>query len=167
MWGVGEHLRAPAFQNTCIDSLRRHYRTHNIGKAEPHTFGTVYRDFREGTKIRKLFSHVAARLGPLQRYKEGSEEHTEWVALFREQPELVFDIATMAGKDWQDTYPGDDEYRSLYLEEEVSLEDKWEKQILAFRNIDAIKAKAKERCVWSMIELDHLERKKPNVNGAA
>jgi hypothetical protein len=46
----------------------------------------------------------------------------------------------------------------MYLEEEVPLDQVWEEQILADRDINEIKEAAKERCIRSIVELDHLNR---------
>lgn len=163
---MGHYLRAPAFQNVCIDPIHVDYRNLRSNQ-QINCCSYVYKKIGEGTKLRKLMAHSTARLGPLQKFMEGSEEHTMWKNLLRELPELAFDMAAMAGRGWNDTWPGDDEYRSEYLEDELPLEDQWESQILKARNIDEIRLAAKDGCVWSMIELDHLERKKPEVNREA
>jgi len=56
--------------------------------------------------------------------------------------------------------PMDDEHRDLYMEEEKPLDQVWEEVILRTRSLDKIKKEAKNGCVRSKIELDHINRNK-------
>jgi hypothetical protein len=53
----------------------------------------------------------------------------------------------------------DDQHRDDYMEKEIALEDRWEKQMLSARTIDAIKSAALAKTdVRSIIEWAHLQR---------
>lgn len=155
LWQLGDRLRAPAFMNDIMDTFRPICRFSGFS-----TYSNVYNTPTTSTNLRKLMAHTAASIGPLQRWAKGSAQHTKWQDLFRGCPELALDMLEMLGKEWKDTWPGDDEYRSEYMEADVLLEEKWEKKILKVRTIEEIRTQVQEGCVWSVIELDHLERKK-------
>ncbi|KUJ07535.1 uncharacterized protein LY89DRAFT_631082 [Mollisia scopiformis] len=159
-WVVGEFLSAPAFQNWCIDIYRNKLLL--AANRSPHRDNVrlAYEKSGKGSKLRKFLAHCSARLGPLESHAEGSDQHTAWKVLFQEFPDLTYDIAAIAGKDWKGTMPWDDEHRALYVEDEIPLENQWESQILLARDKDAIKEAASTGCVCSIIELDHLERNK-------
>ena len=53
--------------------------------------------------------------------------------------------------------PGRTKNRERYMQEEVPLDQLWEGNILARRSIKEIKEAAKNGCLRSMNELDHLK----------
>lgn len=65
-------------------------------------------------------------------------------------------MANAAGEDWNGTYLWDDENRDRYMQEVLPFDQLWEEHILTRRSIKAIKEAAKNGCLRSMIELDHL-----------
>ncbi|KUJ07534.1 uncharacterized protein LY89DRAFT_660287, partial [Mollisia scopiformis] len=80
--------------------------------------------------------------------------------LFKAWPELLLDVDDATSTDWNGSYPWDDENRPRYVEEELSLNQAWETQILASRDLNSIKIAAKNNCFRSIVELDHLRRRK-------
>jgi hypothetical protein len=87
-------------------------------------------------------------------------EYGPWCNLFKQFPDLGLDMARAAGTKWNDTYPWSDEHRHLYTEAELPLNQLWEEQILKTRNLEEIKKVARNKCIQSKIELDHLNRNK-------
>ena len=69
------------------------------------------------------------------------------------------DIMLVAGKKCGGVSPWDDEHRDMYMEEEVLLEERWEKQILSTRTKADIEKDARAGDIRSIIELEHLKHK--------
>jgi hypothetical protein len=116
----------------------------------------IYRLTTPGAKLRRFAADSVACRNPFEKYREGEEAYKAWEQLFKNWPALTTEVANAAEEDWNDTYPWDDENRERYMQEEVPLDQLWEEHILARRSIKEIKEAAKNGCLRSMIELDHL-----------
>ncbi|KAF8847810.1 hypothetical protein BDZ45DRAFT_811297 [Acephala macrosclerotiorum] len=162
-WELGNFLRAPAYQNMCMQRSRNWAMSQGVIWPEAKVVQVIFETCGKGTKIRKFAAHSVAYKKPFEKFEEGSQECLEWNELLQKLPDLAVEIAKVAGKDWFGQTPWDDPYWGAYLEEEVDLDSEWDKQILLSRSLEDIReAATKERCAESRIELDHLERKKPN-----
>jgi hypothetical protein len=161
-WALGELLEAPAFQNWCMDTFREHCKKPKKEWPAVEKIRVIYETSTKDSKLRKFAAHSMACKNPFEQYMEGSEMYKAWNTLLEDSPEIAQDIVRGAGKKWNGTFPWDDEHRQAYLEDEVDLEQLWEKQILAARSIEDVKAAAQRNCIRSKIELAHLERKKEN-----
>jgi hypothetical protein len=82
------------------------------------------------------------------------------VRTFQEFPELGLDVAQAAGKK-NKIRPWDDENVGKYMEEEADLNQSWEELILKARTRAEIELDARNGCICSQIELDHINREKP------
>jgi hypothetical protein len=75
----------------------------------------------------------------------------------KEVPELA--VAMVTGpKSWGETYPWEDKHRDRYLEEEESLDKRWDLGILHRRQKDDIREDATNGSCQAQIEWAHLER---------
>ncbi|KAL5319037.1 hypothetical protein ACEPPN_014107 [Leptodophora sp. 'Broadleaf-Isolate-01'] len=159
-WALGSFLGSPGYQNVSFS----HYSEYCPGDASQwpdlKSIRIIYERTLTGSKLRKFAAHSMAANPPFKKHKPGSQEFAEWNALLKEYPVLNIDIVHATAKDWGETFPWDDEHLGAYLEDETPLDQAWEEQILAKRDIAAIKGGAKKKCIRSIFELAHLERKK-------
>ncbi|EPE33204.1 hypothetical protein GLAREA_06216 [Glarea lozoyensis ATCC 20868] len=109
--------------------------------------------------LEKFLAHVTAHQSPFESCAEGSEEFQSWLKLLKSHPQFAIDMAISAGKNWNGTKPWDEEHRSAYTEEELDLNEIFAQQILERREEEEIEAAAKQHCIRSLIELQHLNRK--------
>ena len=162
VWALGKLLEAPAFQNWCMDTVWEYCKDPDNQWPVLEEVEVIYKISGKDSKIRKYAAHSTARKSPFEKYQEGSVMYKAWNTLLEKYPDIGLDIARVAGKEWNGTYPWDDEHRQAYLEDEVALDQLWEQQILAARSMEEIRVAAKGNCVRSIIELAHIERKKGN-----
>lgn len=153
---LGTLLRAPAYQNAVMDICRD--MQSSLQLSQDSTVETTFLTCRKGSKLRKFVAHCIARDSPFEKYKEDSNEYKKWTALLQKWPDLSLEIATIAGKKWNSTYPWYDGHRAAYVEHEEDLGEQRDKQILLSRDIDEIRRAAEDGCMQSMVELDHLKR---------
>jgi hypothetical protein len=160
LWELGNIFKVPAFQNIGMDDCRAFCQD----ETQPWPFiqgvETMYKVSGKGSTLRKFAAHSMACKNPFEKYKEGTKEYKKWEALVKEYQDIAFDMAVAAGKNWNGTLPWDDENRAAYMVEEVPLEEAWEKYILSTRTKADIKKNSKAKCIRSIVELEHLERKK-------
>ncbi|CZR66090.1 uncharacterized protein PAC_15991 [Phialocephala subalpina] len=159
LWGLGSFLRAPAFQNFCMDDCREYCKDPNNPWPVLSYIELMYKIGDKGSKLRLFAAHSVLRRHPLKSFEKGSEEYKAWEGLFEEWPDLLRDMNKAAVKKWNGAFPWDDELRDEYMEKEGELDVQWEEQILG-RGLENIKRDSKEKCVRSIVELDHLQRKK-------
>ncbi|KAF8855650.1 hypothetical protein BDZ45DRAFT_499142 [Acephala macrosclerotiorum] len=151
-------LRAPAFQNVCMDDCRKYCKDPKNEWPVLSYVELMYRIGAKGSKLRLFAAHSVVRRHPFEKFEEGSEEYRAWDKLFEKWPDLLSDINKGLAKKWNGAFPWDDELRDDYMEKERELDQEWEEQIL-LRGLDNIKKDAKKKCVRSIIELDHLQSK--------
>jgi hypothetical protein len=123
----------------------------------------VYKSTPAGSELRKLVADTLAYRNPFQVHGDESEEYGAWEGLLREVPhgtDLSVDMNLAAGKKWNGTKPWDDEHRSRFTVEEVSIDERWEKLILSKRSKEATEMAAEAGCLLSKLELAHLNREK-------
>jgi hypothetical protein len=154
LWRLGKDIQCPALQNKAVD-LCREWLKESDG---PWKFEDVYKCAEKGSKLRKLASHVMAFQNPFVEYDEKSEEFKAWDDLLARVPDVAVDFAKAFGLKWHRTKPWDEQNLATYMEEEVSLEERWENQILSRRTKETIEREAGANCIRSIIELQHLER---------
>jgi hypothetical protein len=108
---------------------------------------------------RKLITHIVAHANPFA--VEGSEDFKTWEEILRNDPDFAVDFSLAAGRNWNGTYPCDNEHRAAYMEEEFDLNERWEEQILSKGSKEEVEANAVglEADMQSKIELHHLKRK--------
>jgi hypothetical protein len=75
-------------------------------------------------------------------------------------PDINIDMDNASRKEWNGTYPWDDEYRMDYMEKETPLDEAYETQILEKRSLAEIKRGTRTPEVIRHIELVHLQRKR-------
>jgi hypothetical protein len=94
--------------------------------------GDPYRDSSKYSKLRMFAVHSMACKSPFDKSQEGTERYKEWTkewtALLKNVPDLISDIARVAGIEWNGTYPWDDEHRKAYLVDQVAPDQLWEEQ---------------------------------------
>jgi hypothetical protein len=162
LWALGELLEVPAFQNWCMNTFLEDCKNPNSQWPALEVVKVIYETSPKGSKLRKFAAHSMACDSPFEKHWEGDKMYEGWNTLLEDILELGPDIARVAGKQWNGTYPWDGEHRQAYLKVEVAPDQLWEEQILAARSIEEIKTAAKGNCLRSMIELAHIERKKGN-----
>lgn len=99
-----------------------------------------------GSNLRKYAAHSMAWKSPFGIYKEGSEEYKSWNNLLKKYPNLAVDISRVAGKQWNGTKPCDDGHRATDMEEEGSLDERWERMILERMTQEEIETAANAGC---------------------
>jgi hypothetical protein len=156
-WALGEQIGPPRYQNWCMDSIRGGVK---CGMLDLQDAYVIYETTTKDSKLRKFAAHSITCESPFEQDVEGGKMYQAWNTLLEELPELAVDIALVAGKDWNGTYPWDYVHRQAYLVDEVDLGQRWEDQILAARSMEEIKAAAEGGCVRSIIESDHIGREK-------
>jgi hypothetical protein len=158
-WQLGSLPKAPGFQNAAMDDIRRWCKDSKT-KSWPDRkdVDLIYRLTTPGAKLRRFAADSVACRNPFEKYREGEDAYKAWEQLFKDWPALTTEVANAAEEDWNGTYPWEDENRERYMQEEVPLDQLWEGNILARRSIKEIKEAAKNGCLRSMIELDHLKR---------
>ncbi|TVY89624.1 hypothetical protein LAWI1_G007479 [Lachnellula willkommii] len=110
-----------------------------------------------GSMPRKLVADSLACNHPL--HNEDLEAQKLWTKVLQKYPNLSTDIHKAGAKKWNGTQPWDDEHRTSYMiPDTVSLEQRWEDQILAKRSREEVKAAADGGCLKSRLELLHLDR---------
>lgn len=112
--------------------------------------------------LRKFIADSVAFIKPFEVFSEGDEEYGRWCQLFIDFPELDLDVAKAAGKDNRKS-PGNIENIGKYMEEEIDLNESWEEMILKARTRAEIEKDARDGCIRSKVELDHLNRDKEEV----
>lgn len=99
--------------------------------------------------MRKLAADSLAYDNPLSRFPEGSTEHQEWEDLLRRNPDLLYDLALLAGRQF-DVAPWDNS--SAYNEKEASLAELWDDHIMKTRTMDDVRKCAEvSRAVSSLL----------------
>jgi len=166
LYYLGTFLKAPAFCNYVIDSLRHMSRTQPNHRISPQNVREAYRLSRDGSLLRIYSADLLNLKNPFKILEEGSDGWKEWKALFRELPDLMNDMITQARRTWEESYPWSPEHRKLYMEvEDDTLETKWRKHILSERSerlIELTSGEGRElelvasKDIREIIESDHI-----------
>lgn len=158
MWAFGHDFKAPGFQNAVMDEIRE---ASKVAKEALSVFAvnTRYNNTKKGSLLRRFTADTMNCKDPFQRFEEGSEAWKRWEEVLHNHKDLSFDMAK-AEKRWIGVRPWDDTCRGRYMVEEPPLDELWEAQILAKRTKEEITAAANAKCVRSIIELAHLQRRK-------
>lgn len=162
MWKLGYVLGDERFQNWCMAALRNEAR---LTRRDPEhrSWPSVleaeiaYQITEKGSVLRKLVADLLACDNPL--HDDDVAKQEEWVALLERQPALSVDIIRAGGRKWNGTKPWDDEHGASYMMSEVSLDQRWEEQILMESSRNEIARLAEDGCIRSRIQLQHLNRK--------
>jgi hypothetical protein len=158
LWALGTFLKAPAFQNYCMDDIRQDAKNERNHWVYIKSVESVYKVSKKTSMLRKFTADVLCCHNPFDKHKPGSKDRADWERLMDRCHDIAVDMAKAAVKKWNGTNPWDDEHRGSYMEEEVPLGDLWEQQILSRRSRADIEKAAKAKCIQSVIELEHLKR---------
>jgi hypothetical protein len=168
---VGHRLDAPQFQNHCMDILLSSIqKDHAAGcnywpgfvRAEDIYDRTSQHDGgnKDGDcKLRKLVANMMA-YGRSKVYWTVENTEKGWRKLLEDQPDLSMDISCATPRKPNDPPPWSSQFRKEYMVAEEPLGHRWESQILAQRSKADIEKEAGKGCVRSILELNHLNRRR-------
>jgi hypothetical protein len=157
---LGSVLKAASFQNYIIWEFFRDDAWEPkiyLPLAEEVRF--AYEVLDNDSKLRNFFADSLALTNPFEECSEGDEDYGTWCQLFKDFPELGLDVAKAVGNKNSDS-PGHNKNIGKYMEEEVDLNKAWEDMILKARTRAEIEKDARDGCIRSKVELDHLNRDK-------
>ncbi|KUJ06392.1 uncharacterized protein LY89DRAFT_692518 [Mollisia scopiformis] len=174
LWYVGQTLRSPSFQNNLLEGLRTSQPVKSGDWPSVEDIEIVY-DLEKkpepgvgngGESLFKKFSiHCLAANNPFDRYEVESSEGQGWNKLMFDKEKEVFKDFILAGNRW-DTKPWEDKERGKYMVDEDSLEERWERMILARRGEGGVKKAAAAGDVGAKLEEEHLEAEKKRLGYA-
>jgi hypothetical protein len=159
-WTLGRFLKAPGFQNRILDFYRLRSRCAPNNWVCIELVEATYGVSNRGSLIRRYTADLLSYNSPFTPLEEGSASFKVWEALLERIPDLKHDLAVRIGKQWNGSHPWDEKNRESYVKAEVSLDEKWEKMILAKRckPRTGIEEDAEAGGLKDNIHLDHLER---------
>lgn len=161
-WQWGYYLQAPEFQNSWMDVFRALGDCYPVIWPDLAFTRATYNINPQGSKLRQFVADSIASYSPFRVHPPDSPEYAAWEKLLQENGDLSIDILRAGATHWEGALPWDYEHRHVYMEEEFSLAQLWEEQILASRSIDDIRKAVENKCFRSKLELVHLERKTTN-----
>jgi BTB/POZ domain len=157
-WLLGQFLEAPGFQNwvTWI-GLTGYWEKQEHSQTPIEEVRFLYELPDKVSKLRRFYADFVACQNPFQKYREKDPEYEVWRDLFKEFPELALDVLE-AGAKKNDKFPWDHTRIGDYMEDEPDLNQVWEEMILKARPLAQIEENARNGCIRSKIELDHIMR---------
>ncbi|CZR61647.1 uncharacterized protein PAC_11544 [Phialocephala subalpina] len=164
-WALGSFLKAPAYQNHCMDLMRNDFRSHygttrDYKRVLIEDIESAYNHTSKGSLLRVFMVDLVCSKDVWGTLPKGSTEQKEWEALSENNTDFKRDTLTRLPQPWLGTFPWDEQYREGYLEDEERLDETWEKLILASRSLSDIEEAARTGEVKSIIELAHLRGNK-------
>ena len=116
LWELGRFLKAPAFQNFCMDDCRQYCKESEILPKQRWPFiggiELMYSITPKDSLLRKLAVDSLSYKNPMQEHKKGSKEWKRWKTLLTGQNsrvnwknELREDFALEVGSDWNGIPP--------------------------------------------------------------
>jgi hypothetical protein len=157
-WNLGRVLESAGFQNFL---MCEEFYAYGLDEAfnwpAVEDVRSVYKVLGNGSKLRKFTADSVAFKNPFERFSEGDEAYDAWCQLFKDFPELGLDVAKATGKG-NGKPPWNEDNIGKYMEEEIDLNKSWEEMILKARTRAEIEKEARDGCVRSKVELDHINR---------
>lgn len=89
LWRLGSYLRAPNFQNFCMEAILDEYEEEQTRWMFADHVEYVYKSTAKNSLHRKLTAHVIYCNNPFPKLEAGSKALREWNALFEKFPDLV------------------------------------------------------------------------------
>jgi hypothetical protein len=161
-WYLGSVLEAASFQNFVMwewfrDDINEGYYWPDVEVAR-----FAYEVLHNDSKLRKFVADMLAFKNPFEKCSEGDEDHGMWCQLFKDSPELGLDVAKAVGTK-NSRSPGHNTNIWKYMETESGLNKAWKEMILKARTRAEIEKDARDGCIRSKVELDHLNRDKEAI----
>lgn len=174
MWNLGACVVMPAFQNDCMDELRKYCKETNESGEQWPTLESLLNDHPAAGKyspLRKFLVHCFTFHNAFANLEYGSEKYREYENLVTKNSNryVNFDVcvavALASGKDWHGISPWDDVHRAEYMVDTEPLDQLWDKMILQDRTEEDVYRETLLGDHKPILELAHLRRTRATAEG--